>query len=315
VNAPPPQSPAISVTDWGLICTLAAFWGGSFVLAKIAVFEIPAITISLIRVSAAAVLLWMLCRALGYAMPADAKSWRRFVPLAIFNNVIPFTLMYGAQFYIPSGLGAILNATTPFFAIAIAGLVTREEPITPGRLIGLIAGFAGVVITIGPDLLRELGSHVIAQLACLVAALSFAVATVYGRVFRGEEPFVVATSQLAVSAVVLVPLSLLIDQPWTLPAPSLKAIGALAGLTLFSTMFAYMLFFTLLKRVGATNVLLVTFLQPAAAILLAWLAFGEQLSVMQALGVAAILIGLAAIDGRAPRMIANAWRVRRSEGV
>ncbi len=300
--------PSISLTDWGLMLALSVFWGVSFVFAKVAVAEVPPITVSFIRIIGAALLLWMVMLATGLRLPRDIATWKAFVPLSLFNNVIPFTAMYWAQLHIPSGLGAILNATTPFFGVMFTALLTRDDRISTDRLVGLIIGFTGVVVMIGPDLLSQIGIDVLAQGAALLAALCFAFAAISGRRFSGVPPVTVATGQLILSCFILAPASLLVDSPWTLPAPSWNAIWAIVVLTVFSTALAYLLFFTIIARIGATSVLLVTFVQPLWAVTLGALMLGEILSPPQLIGMMGILIGLAAIDGRPARAIRDLFR-------
>ena len=180
----------------------------------------------------------------------------------------------------------------------VAHWATADEKLTAARLAGVAAGLAGVVVMIGPDLLRELGGHVLGQFAVLLAAVSYAFAGVYGRRFRGEPPLRVAAGQLVASSMLLAPVAMLIDRPWTLPPPGAATIAALVALAVLSTALAYLIYFRILARAGATNVLLVTFLIPVSAILLGTLVLGEQLALRHLVGMAAIGIGLAAIDGR-----------------
>jgi len=176
----------MSAADWLLLLGLSLLWGGSFFFAKIAVLELPPMTVALGRVAIAAAILLTLARATGVALPASLPDWWPFALMGLLNNVLPFTLLFWGQTHIPSGLAAILNATTPLFTVLVAHVATADEKLTGARLAGLAAGLAGVVVMIGPDVLRDLGANVLAQLACLLAAISYAFAGVYGRRFRGE---------------------------------------------------------------------------------------------------------------------------------
>jgi drug/metabolite transporter (DMT)-like permease len=296
----------MSTADWLLLVGLSILWGGSFFFAKIAVAELPPLTVALGRVALAAAILIVVTRVLGVALPDRLSGWRAYVVMGLLNNVIPFSLIFWAQTHIPSGLAAILNATTPLFTVLVAHAATSDERLTSARLTGVGIGFLGVVIMIGPDLLREVGGNVWGQLACLLAALSYAFAGVYGRRFRGEPPLRVAAGQLMASTALLIPLVVLIDRPWTLPAPSAMTLGALAALAILSTALAYVIFFRILARAGATAISLVTFLIPASAILLGVLILGEHLALRHIAGMMAIGLGLAAIDGR---LVRYAYRV------
>jgi len=297
----------MSAASWLLLIALSVLWGGSFFFAKVAVLELPPLTVALGRVTIAAATLLLLARLSGVALPDSAAAWRPYVPMGILNNLIPFSLIFWGQTHIPSGLAAILNATTPLFTVLVAHVATTDEKLNAGRVAGLLFGFAGVVTMIGPDVLRDLGSNVVAQLACLAAALSYGFAGVYGRRFRAEPPLRVAAGQLTVSTVLLTPLVMLIDRPWTLATPSMTAIAAIVALALLSTALAYVIFFRILASAGATGISLVTFLIPISAILLGTLILGEQLALRHVAGMVAIALGLAAIDGRPWAQLRRAW--------
>jgi drug/metabolite transporter (DMT)-like permease len=288
----------MSAADWLLLVTLSVLWGGSFFFAKIAVLELPPLTVALGRVGIAAAILVVLARATGVTLPERLTAWRPYVLMGLLNNAVPFGLIFWGQTHIPSGLAAILNATTPLFTVLVAHWATADERLNTARLVGVAAGLAGVTVMIGPDMLRALGADVLGQLACLLAAVSYAFAGVYGRRFRGEPPLRVAAGQLVASSVLLAPVVILLDRPWTLAPPSATAIAALLALAALSTALAYLIFFRILARAGATNVALVTFLIPVSAILLGMLLLGEQLAARHIVGMIAIALGLAAIDGR-----------------
>jgi len=251
----------------------------------------------------------VVARMTGIALPATASAWLAFVPMGLLNNVLPFSLLFWAQTQIPSGLAAILNATTPLFTVLVAHWATQDEKLNAGRIAGLLFGLAGVVVMIGPDALHALGLNVAAQLACLAAALSYAFAGVYGRRFRGEPSLRVAAGQLTASTILLIPIVIVVDRPWAAPLPSTTALGALFALAILSTALAYVIFFRILSRAGATGISLVTFLIPVSAILLGTLILGEQLAVRHFVGMIAIAFGLAAIDGRP-----FAWALGRARG-
>ena len=176
---------------------------------------------------------------------------------------------------------------------------------TGGRLAGTIIGFAGVALMIGPSALSGIGSHFMAEIAILGAALSYSFAGVYGRRFKamGINPIVTATGQISASAMLMIPLALVIEQPWTLAAPGLPTMAALVAIALISTALAYILFFRILASAGATNIMLVTFLIPVSAILLGWLFLDEVLAPQHFIGMATIVAGLVLIDGRLPRRL------------
>jgi len=226
--------------------------------------------------------------------------------MGIINNVIPFNLLFWGQTHIASGLASIFNATMPLFVVVVAHFVTHDEKMTPGRVAGLVLGFAGVVVMLGPELMRDLGTNVLAQVACLVAAFFYAISAVYARRFRGLPPLLLATGQLSASTLMLAPL-MLIDRPWRLPMPSMPALWAALGIAVISTALAYLVYYRIIAKNGATNVSLVTFLIPVSAILLGVAFLGETLAPTELAGFALIGLGLAAIDGRPAARLRRAF--------
>jgi drug/metabolite transporter (DMT)-like permease len=220
--------------------------------------------------------------------------------MGLLNNAVPFCLVVWCQSHIASGLAAILNATTPISTVIVAHLLTDDEKMSGNRLLGVAIGFFGVVILIGPDSLKGLGTNVLAQVAVLTAAVFYAFAGVFGRRFKimGIAPVLTATGQLTASAILLFPIAMFVDNPWTLAVPALPAWAAIVGSALLSTALGYVLYFRILATAGATNLLLVTLLIPVSAILMGTFGLGERLDARHFAGLAFIGAGLAAIDGR-----------------
>jgi drug/metabolite transporter (DMT)-like permease len=289
--------------EWSLLIILSILWGGSFFFSKVALAELPPFTVVLGRVSLAAIALNVILIVTGYRMPRSLSTWRSFMVMGTLNNLIPFSLIFWGQTQIASGLASILNATTPLWAVLLAHFFTTDEKLTLNRLSGVLLGLIGVVLIIGPAALRSLGLNFLAQVAVMGAALSYALAGIYGKHFQGIPPLVTATGQVTSTTVVMIPLVLLVDQPWTLSMPTLRTWGALLGLALLSTAIAYGIYFRLLASAGATNLLLVTFLIPASALLLGRTFLDERLDPIHFLGMAVIGGGLAAIDGRPLKML------------
>lgn len=291
---------SMGAVEWGMLVGLSLLWGGSFLFNGILVHELPPFTIVTARVALAAIALHVIVRVTGHSMPRDRQAWLAFFGMGFLNNVIPFLLIVWGQTHIASGLASILNATTPLFGVVVAHLLTSDEKMTGNRLVGVIVGFAGVALMIGPSVLASLGSNVLAQLAVLGAAFTYSLAGIFGRRFRrmGLAPIIPAAGQVTASTVLLLPIALFVDRPWTLAMPSAETWLALAGLAILSTAVAYVLFFRILATAGATNLMLVTFLIPVSAILLGALILGEDLQPKHFIGMAMIALGLAAIDGR-----------------
>ncbi|MEO1599984.1 MAG: DMT family transporter [Pseudomonadota bacterium] len=298
-----PMASTMTPRVWGMLLTLSVLWGGSFLFVGIAVAELPPFTIVTLRVALAAATLWLVLRMMGRAVPGEAAVWLAFFGMGLLNNAIPFSLIVWGQTQIASGLASILNATTPIFTVLVAHFLTADERLSGAKLAGVALGFAGVAVMIGWDALSGLGAAVLAQVAILGAALSYAFAGVFGRRFRamGIDPVVTAFGQVTASSAMLLPVALVLEAPWRLPMPGAEVIAAVVALAVLSTAAAYVLFFRILAAAGATNLLLVTFLIPPSAILMGWLVLSETLRLQHGLGLLLILAGLAAIDGRVLR--------------
>ena len=286
--------------DWAMLLLLSFLWGGSFFFISVAVSELPPFTLVTMRVGLAAVTLWLVLLVAGYPIPKSPEVWRAFVMMGLLGNALPFSLIAWGQTHIGAGLASIINATTPIFTILIAGAFLSDEHITPRKMLGVTAGLAGVIVLIGPSALLELGTNTMAQLAVIGAAVSYSCATVFGRRFKamGISPLDTAVGQVTASTIILLPVVWFIDKPLQLANPSLQVWLAVLALAIFSTAFAYILFFRILSSSGATNVVLVTFLAPVTASLLGWLMLDEQLQAKHFIGMACIGLGLAIIDGR-----------------
>ncbi len=286
--------------DWIILGVLAIIWGGAFFFIGVAVRHVPPLTYVLLRLTIAAGAMWGFLAFKRQPLGLPREAWGSILLLAFLNNALPFALFGWSQTHIASGLASILNATTPIWGVVVAHLFTKDERMTPRKLTGVLLGFAGVATMIGPSLLASLGSSALAQLACVTASLSYAFAAVWARRFRemGVSPLSITTGQLTAGAVMMLPLSLLIDRPWTHAFPPLSAWAAIAALAIFCTAFGYVLYFKLIATSGATNALLVTLLVPPVAIVLGGLFLGEILAPQDFIGLALIALGLAAIDGR-----------------
>ena len=296
----------MGTAEWLTLVILSVAWGGSFFFVELIVGHLPPLTVSALRVVLAALALLVAMRARGLTLAVGAGVWRSFFVMGLVNNAIPFSLIVWGQAHISGSLASILNATAPIFVVIVAHLFTDDEKLNPGKIAGVLLGFLGVAWMLGSDAREGLGGEVLGQLAILGAALAYACSGIYGRRFArlGVAPLQTATAQLCASSLILLPLALLVDRPWTLALPPTEAWLAVAALALVSTSLAYILYFRLLERAGATNVLLVTFLIPVSAILLGTLLLDETLGPNHLGGMLLIALGLAAIDGR----IIRRWR-------
>ncbi|MFZ5675322.1 MAG: DMT family transporter [Pseudomonadota bacterium] len=284
--------------EWAMLILLSIIWGGSFFLYAVALTDLPVFTIVFLRVSLGSLGLWLCAWAMGLLPRPDAGLWRNFLIMGLINNAIPFSLIVWGQKEVASGLAAILNATTPFFTVLTANWLTADEKLSWNRLLGAFIGLSGVAAMMGADLMQAQGGSLLSQLAIIAAAVSYGFASVFGRRFAGTPPVVTAAGQTAGSSLILLPMMLLIDTPWRLDFPPLSAWLAVIGLAILCTSLAYILYFTILKRAGATNIVLVTFLVPVSAIVLGIMILSERLGLHHVIGMITIAFGLALIDGR-----------------
>ncbi|MCY0096061.1 DMT family transporter [Hoeflea ulvae] len=289
---------SMDLATWGLLVLLGFIWGGSFFFGRVAVQHVPPMTLVLFRVGLAAIALHVAFGRLPGFYRTLSSRWRELLVMGLINNAIPFTLIFVGQTQIGSGLASILNATTPVWAVLVAQVLTTDEKITAAKLIGCGLGLAGMVLLIGPSALGLADSPLWAMLAVVGAAVSYGFAATFGKRFKGVSPRITATGQLTASSLIMLPLALIVDQPWTLTMPPMNVVAAILALALVSTAFAYIVFFRILSVAGATSASLVTLLVPPAAILLGVLFLGETLSLTEALGLGLIALGLLSLDNR-----------------
>lgn len=283
-----------------MIALLSFLWGSSFVLNGVALTELQPVTIVFARVLIGALALIVIAMASGPRGRLDARTLGAFCVMAALNIVLPFLLIVWGQTQIPSGLASILNATTPLFAVVFAHHFTDDEKMTPARIAGVAAGFAGVVVLVGPAALGFSQAGVLAHLAGIGAAASYAISSVFGRRFAraGIAPLAASALTTTLGAIMLAPIAFLLESPLAAFSASWPTLGALLALGVLSTAGGYVLYFRLLAAAGATNLMLVTFLMPVTAIVLGWIVLGEHLRPAHFAGMALIACGLTAIDGR-----------------
>ena len=291
-------APQMTLGTWGLLILLSLLWGGAFFFGQVAVREIPPVTVALGRVGIAAIALIIFFYASGDRLPGDFRLWRMFAFMGLVNNVIPFSLILFGQTQITSGLASILNATTPIFTVILAHFLTVDEKFSAPRVAGVGCGIAGIAVMMGWDAMQGATDNIVGQVAVLGAAMSYAVAIIFGRRLRSIKPTIAASGQLTSATLILLPVVLIIDQPWALPMPGWAAIGSVVAIAIGSTSLAYIIYFRLLQAAGSTNASLVTLLIPPGAILLGVVFLGETLQLTQVLGMAIVGLGLIIIDGR-----------------
>ncbi len=286
--------------EWLLLLTLSVLWGGSFFFNELAIVGFDPFTATMGRVGIAALVLWVYLKLRGLSLPSDLADWRAYLIMGALNNLIPFTLIVWGQTRIDSGLASIFNAATPLFTVMLAHFLTSDERLNWHKALGVLFGIVGVAVLIGPDALHGLDGPVMGQLAVVAATVSYAFAGIFGKRMTHYQPTQSAAGMLIGATVMSVPLAFLFGDPLA-SAMGAVSIGGILGLGTVSTALAYILYFQILTRAGATNLLLVTLLIPVSAGLLGYWFLGEVLTAGAFLGMGLIALGLGAVDGRVLR--------------
>ena len=275
-----------------LLLALGALWGSSYLFIKIVVAEIPAFTLVFGRLTAAAIVMWIILYAIGRSMPTGVRIWRSYAMLGLFGAALPYSLITWGEQYISSGLASLLQSTTPIFTVLIAQIATHDERLTVAKIAGVLIGFLGVGLLILPDLRQGLRASLLGQLAIVGSSVCYAWTAIYSRFrLRGQQPIATATGQLTMGALLMLPLSLLIDRPFDL-APSARALLSWSGLTLLGTIMAYVIYYTIIERTSATFATMVTYVIPVNGLLLGALILGEPLRQVVFVSLGLILTGV-----------------------
>jgi len=278
-----------------LLACLALLWGSSYLWIRIAVTEIPPVTLIAIRVLAAAIFLAVIMVWQNIPLPKDWQTWKHLFIQSALNSTGAWVLLAWGQQYIDSGLASVLNSTSPLFVFIGTYLFTRHEATNPMRLLGASLGVVGVALIVGPDVLAGLGQQVAGQLAALVSAMMYAGAAIYGKRFSYLPATATAAGTTLWAALCLIPASLIIDRPWTL-TPSNEAIAASLILGVFCTGLALLIYFRLLRTLGSLGTASQSYLRAGFGVLLGMIFLGEQITPLVGIGLTAALLGVALIN-------------------
>ena len=282
--------------ELALLCLLALMWGSSYLFIKIAVETIPPITLIAARVAIAALLLSAIMAKRNHRFPREPRIWQALFVQSIFNSIGAWTVLAWGQQYVDSGLAGILNSTSPIFVFFITWLWTRHEAVSGDKLIGALLGLAGVTLIVGVNALDGFGQNIAAQLAVLSGAMLYGLAAIYGKRFADLPPSVTAACTMIWAAVILIPMSLVIDRPWTL-SPSAASVCAALALAIFSTAGALIIYFRLIKTIGSMGVASQAYLRIGVSVLLGMILLGESVDWSVVLGLLAVAMSVAIING------------------
>ena len=286
--------------ELALLLVLATLWGASYSFIKVGVATIPPITLIAARTGIAGGLLLAIMRFRGIRMPRDAATWRRFLFQACLNSVIPWTMIAWGERSLDAGLATILNSTSPIFTFFLTLAVTRHEALTFRKLLGVVAGMAGICLIVGVEALAGLGEQLVAQVVMVLAAICYAGAAIFGRGFKDLDPMAPAAGSLLAGAAILVPVSLVVDRPWTL-VPSVSSVLALLGLAVFSTAMALVIYFRLIQTLGSVGTTAQAYLRVPIGVALGVLFLDERPSATAWIGLACVVIGVAAMTIPVPK--------------
>mgnify|MGYP001793296625 CR=1 FL=1 len=281
--------------EYLLLALLALLWGASYLFLKVALAEIPPVTLIAVRVTIAALFLMLVMRVRSEQLPRDRRSWRMLLIQSFFNAIGAWIILAWGQQFVSAGLGSVLNSTSPIFVFFITLLLTRHEVVNWRKLIGACLGVLGVMVIVGTDALAGLGREVAGQIAVLISAMLYACAAIYGKRFTHLSATATAAGTMIWAMVILVPLSLWIDRPWLL-RPSWSAVAAAGLLGLFSTGLALLIYFRLLKTLGSLGTASQSFLRAGVGVLLGITFLDETLTTTVALGVCIAILGVALIN-------------------
>jgi len=293
MGAPDPRQPNMAL-ELALLLALATLWGASYTFIKIGVTTIPPITLIAGRTLMAGLLLVGIMRWRGLALPRDAVTWRRFTVQACLNSVIPWTLLAWGERSLDAGLATILNSTSPIFTFFLTLTVTRHEALPLRKLLGVVAGMAAICLIVGVQAFSGLGEQLVAQMVIVLAAMCYAGAAIFSRGFKDLDPMAPAAGSLLSGAAILIPLSLVVDRPWML-APSANSLLALSGLAVFSTALAFVIYFRLIQTLGSVGTTAQAYLRVPIGVALGVLLLGETLSATAWIGLACVVLGVAAM--------------------
>lgn len=293
-----------------LLLFLASLWGPSFLFIKIAVVEIPPITLAAWRIFVAAIVINIYLYARGGTFVKDIQFWKHVTIAGFFAHALPFVLINWGEQFIDSALASILNGLTPIFTIVMANFVIQDDRMDLGKVIGAIFGFIGLVILVLPSLVSGFQANTMGIFAVGIAAASYGVALVYARLnLKGTKPVYAPASQLLVTSIYLLPFSLAVDGPVKVMDLSWAALGSVLVLAILGTALAFVIYYKLLDSSSASYLSLVTYLIPLYGVVLGVTLLDETLTMSTILGAVLILLGIGVVNSKLEHRVKSKWKI------
>lgn len=284
-----------------LMLALIAMWSPSFLFIKLALLDLPPMTIAASRITLAFCILFCILCIKGYSLPKTLKFWTHATVMGIFSTALPFCLFCYAEQTIDSSLAAILNGTVPMFTALLAHLFIPQDRLNFPKAIGISLCAIGLVSLFAPNLLQGVTGTTLGMLAAGTAAFSYAVQHIYGKkYFTGHKPFIAPTAALLTANLLLWPFAFAFENPLQLNVPSMTAVLGVCGLAVFGTACAFVIYYKLLEQSGPTAISLVACVFPVGGMLLGMFFLGETFTFGNMLSAGLILLGMGIVNQIVP---------------
>jgi drug/metabolite transporter (DMT)-like permease len=286
-------------TDWILLLTLGLMWGTSYAFIKLGLENgLPTFTLIATRLLIGFVVLATVVIVAREPLPRNPRVYVNLLIMAVINIVIPFTLITSAEHSVPSAIAAIINGAVPLVVILLAALTFPDEPITLNRLVGLLVGYAGVVVIVYPGLATSTGGQISGELALVGSTIAYGIGAVFARAkIRGLRPMIPAVFQVGFAFVIITVLAFVNERPLEVTWNG-DAVFAVIWLGIFGSGLAYLLNFRLLGRIGATRTSILAYFLPIVGIISGAIMFGETIDLYVLVGTAMVIGGVALVNSR-----------------
>ena len=278
-------------TDYIVLFALGALWGSSFGAIKIALHGVTPLTVMSVRILLAGAALLLLIRVRKTPFPRGIQNWIKIGWMALFGTLVPFFLVPWGQLQIDSSLAAILMAVNPLFALTLGHFFSDHESFTLRQLLAMLVGFSGILLVFGENAISSINGNIWAQLAVIGAGFCYTISGVIVSRVRGASADSVSASIFICSSVIVFPLWMILEQPWSLHFET-ESLLALTHLGLVSTGMAFLMRYYIILRAGAVFLSYVAFIIPMFGILFGILFLGETISVNTMGAVVLILSGV-----------------------